>query len=244
MERAHWHYTDDLSVELKDLGLKPVDAKDFFAAMLHQVIPLGVVPYYSPAKYTDEWQHWQKYCRVGGIALVRQEPQSKEWEVLMVKNKNNWFSELSTSWPGGKAELSDATFWDLASREIKKEVSIDVTGDKSKVVAVIEGNRAISFVIPIAYDDPRLSNIAIDEKEIHSYLWVKLSLDLSKIKEPAKETRENVQSLPKEDPADLRMAWEVRENFRKLQLITSFDSPQEGLADFLERDPRRATSDK
>lgn len=247
MERSHWYYTDDLIVELKEQGLKPVDSRDFFSAMLHALVShAGLVPYYSPAKYTDEWQHWQKYCRVGGIALVRQEPESKEWEVLMVKNKNNWFSELSTSWPGGKAELTDATFWELASRELKEETNIDVSGDKSKVCAVIEGNRAISFVIPIAYDDARLSNIVLEEKEIHSSVWVKLSLDLSKIKEPAKETRDNSTSvlLPKEDPADLRMAWEVRENFRKLQLLNAFDTPQEGLAEFLERDPRRATGDK
>jgi 8-oxo-dGTP pyrophosphatase MutT (NUDIX family) len=243
MEYAHWFFTDNLIVELPDLALKPVAAGDFFAALLHQLVSLGVCPHYSPARYTDEWQYWQKNCKVGGVAIVRLNAAINEWEVLMVKNINNWFSELSTTWPAGKAELEDETFWQLATRELREEVALDVSGDKSKVVAVIEGNRAISFVLPLPFDDARFANLKKQDVEIHSIIWVPIkSLDLSTVKEPARETRVNDSAVihPKDDPKELRMAWEPKENFKRLQQI-EFETKQEGLEAWLDRDPREAS---
>jgi 8-oxo-dGTP pyrophosphatase MutT (NUDIX family) len=240
MEYAHWFYTDDLIKELADLALKPVSAGDFFAALLQQLVVLGVHPHYSPSRYTDEWQYWQKYCKVGGVAVVRLNPTIQEWEVLMVKNNNQYFSEVSTTWPGGKADMTDTTFWQLASRELREEVSLDVTGDKDKVIAVIEGNRAVSFVLPLPFDDARFTGLKKLPSEIHSILWVPIkSLDLAAVKEPARETRpsDTAALLPKDDPKELRMAWEPKENFRRLQQI-DFEVKQEGIDAWLERDPR------
>lgn len=238
MEYAHWFYTDDLIKEMVDL--KPVGAGDFFASVLQHLVGLGVHPYYSPARYTDEWQYWQKYCKVGGVAVVRMNPTLNEWEVLMVKNLNQYFSEVSTTWPGGKADMEDTTFWKLATRELLEEVSLDVTNDASKVIAVIEGNRAISFVLPLPFDDPRFATIKKQPAEIHSIVWVPIkSLDLSTVKEPARETRPTDTAVqhPKDDPKDLRMAWEPKENFKRLQQI-DFDVKQDALDSWLLRDPR------
>lgn len=240
MENAHWYFTDDLPTELPSLGLKPVAAADFFAALLHHLVPLGVNPHYSPQRYTDEWQFWQKYCRVGGIALVRLNASTSSWEVLLAKNINTWFSELSTTWPGGKAELTDTTFWGLASRELKEEVGFEVTdADKARVVAVIEGTRALSFVIPIAFDDARIATMQKASKEIHSIIWAPVQMDMTNVKEPARETRSNGEGvlLTKEDPADLRMPYEFKENFKKLQQI-NFETKQEGIDAWLDKDPR------
>lgn len=84
MENAHWFYTDDLVNELSSLGLKEVPALEFFAALLQQLVSVAsVVPHYSPARYTDEWQYWQKYCRVGGMTVVRINEETKEYETLV-----------------------------------------------------------------------------------------------------------------------------------------------------------------
>lgn len=242
MENAHWYYTDDLISELPALGLKPVAAGDFFAALMQALVSseAKLNPYYSPQRYTDEWQYWQKYCRVGGMAVVRMNEETKEYETLMVKNLNKWFSELCTTWPGGKAELGDTSFWQLAVREAKEEVGLDLSGDRSKVVAVLEGNRATQVVLVLPHDDSRLSELKKQDTEVHSIVWVPIaSLDLATIKDPARETRPNDTGviLPKDDPKDLRMPWEVRELFKKLQSL-SFDAPTaEGFDTLLDQDP-------
>lgn len=243
LEYAHWYYTDDLITEMADFGLKAVSASEFFSAMLHQLQQFGINPYFSPDKYTHEWQYWQKYCRVGSVAVVRLNPQNDGWETLMVKNKNKWFSELSTTWPGGKAELEDVSFWHLAARELKEEVNLDVFADRSRVVAVIEVSRVVTAVLPLPFDDPRFNDLKLQEAEVDSFIWVPLSLSLPTVKEPAKETRpsDNGTTLPKEDPKDLRMPWEAKEHFKKLQQIhaeTKFETKQDNVEEILSRDPR------
>lgn len=242
-EQAHWYYTDDLPQLLPDLYLPPIRNVDFFAALIQSlVVAYNLHPHYSPLRYKDEWQYWQKNCRVGSIALVRQHPETRVWENLLVKNNNPWFYQLNSTWPGGKAELNDVTFWDLACREMKEELSLDVSGDKSRVIGVIEGDRAISFVLPIAYDDPRLSALIEQKKEIHSYFWTPVDMDIHTVKLPAKEYRDTSTSVqhPKEDPPYICMAWSMKESFKKLQHIDSFETKQDqdAIDQWLERDPR------
>lgn len=84
MENAHWFYTDDLVNELSSLGLKDVAAGEFFAALLQKLVTFASLnPFFSPARYTDEWQYWQKYCRVGGMTVVRLNEETKEYETLV-----------------------------------------------------------------------------------------------------------------------------------------------------------------
>lgn len=160
----------------------------------------------------------------------------------MVKNVNKWFAELSTTWPGGKAELEDTSFWSLAVREMKQEASLDLTGDREKVVAVLEGNRATQVVIVLDHNDSRFSSLKPKENDIHSVFWVPISqLDLTTVKEPAKESRPADPSTgaapAKEDPKELRMPWEVKELFKKLQGV-DFEQRQEGIEFALDLDPR------
>lgn len=262
LENAHWHYTDDLSVELAHLNLKPVSASDFFAGVLHELSKQGVKPIYSPARYTDEWQYWQKHCRVGTLALVKYE--DERWSVLMVKTLSTWYSEVNTAFVGSKAEVSDTTFWTLACRELKEKVGFEATEeDEKKVVLAIEGPRAITFVLPLAADDARLAALSPKTPDVHSVIWVPIhAIDLTRVKEPARETKSAPQtpitsltssapttpSAPtaptspiKEDPEELRMTWEVKENLKKLQLYSTFDNKQDGLQDVLKRDPRSYT---
>src|SRR6266550_2471933 len=226
MEKAHWYYTDDLIPELHDLNLKPVEECEFYKSLLHVLVKLNVHPYYSPDRYMDEWQYWQKNCRVGSVAIVRQNPYTMQWETLVVKNYNKWFYQLNTTWPGGKADITDTTLWELATRELKEELDLDVTADKAKVVNVIYGQRATSFVLPLAYDDIRLTRLVKQNVEIHSFLWIPLSPDAIEVRLPTKERRDNTKGvqLVKENPPYLCMAWEMKEAFEKLRKIGSFET--------------------
>jgi len=60
-------------------------------------------------------------------------------------------------------------------------------------------------------------------------------MDLTNVKEPARETRST--DSPKDDPADLRMSYEFKENFKKLQQV-NFETIQEGTEAWIEKDPR------
>lgn len=160
----------------------------------------------------------------------------------MVKNMNKWFAELSTVWPAGKAELEDGSFWNLALREMKNETGLDLTGERSRVVSVLEGNRATQIVVVLDHNDARFATMKPKEGEIHSVFWVPVSqLELTTVKEPAKETRPADPATgaapAKEDPKDLRMPWEVKELFKKLQSV-DFTQRQEGLEISLDLDPR------
>lgn len=270
MENAHWHYTDDLVGELAHLNLKPVSASDFFAGMLHELSKQGVKPTYSPSRYTDEWQYWQKHCRVGTLALAKQD-ENQQWCLLMVKTLSSWYSEVSTAFVGSKAEVNDTTFWGLVTRELKDKLGFDATEeDEKKVSLSIEGPRAVTFVLPLASDDPRLAALTPKSADIHSLIWVPVhATDLTRVKEPARENKSTpstpstpaaspANSAPvtpsssgfipiptspvsKDDPSDLRMTWEVKENFKKLQLYSTFENKQDGLQDVLKRDPRSYT---
>lgn len=160
----------------------------------------------------------------------------------MVKNVNKWFAELSTTWPGSKAELEDNSFWALAVREMKVETGLDLSGDRTRVAAVLEGNRATQVVVVLDANDSRFATMKPKDGDIHSIFWVPISqLDLTTVKEPAKETRpadaSTGASPAKEDPKEFRMPWEVKELFKKLQSV-DLTQRQEGLEISLDLDPR------
>jgi hypothetical protein len=239
-EKSHWYYTDDLILELADLNLRPIEEGEFYKSLLHELAKSDVQPYYSPSRYTDEWQYWQKNCRVGSVAIVRQNPKTMVWETLLVKNINKWFYQLNTTWPGGKAYITDLTLWDLATRELKEELDLDVVADKAKVVNVIYGQRATSFVLPLPYDDERLTRLVKQDAEVHSFLWVPVSDDSIEVRLTSKEYRDNTKGvqLVKENPSHLCMAWEMKEAFEKLQKIGSFETKNDEVDLWLDRDPR------
>lgn len=240
LQKAHWYFLDHLR---QDFQLSAIGEHEFWTSCLYGLATMGVDPFYKPMKYISEWEDWSRYCMVGGAALVRQAPNG-EWEVLMVKCYKTHFAELSSTWAGGKADPTDHTLWETCVREVIEEIGLDLTNDRSKVVAVIENRRVFNAVIPMDYNDPRLSSLKMKAFEIHEIVWAPLSLNIDHIQKPRMLKGRIVDdgvTKTKENPAELRMPGDFQNSFRMLQDLHRdgvFHSKLPNVDDILDQDPK------
>lgn len=240
LQKAHWFYLDHLRQEL---GLSAVGEFDFFRSALYHLAMRGVDPFYDPQKYVGEWEHWTRYCMVGGAALIRLAP-SGQWEVLMVKCYKTHLAELSSTWAGGKADPTDATLWETCVREVLEEIGLDLSADRHKVVAVIENRRVFNAVIPMNYNDPRLHNLTMKAVEIHEIVWSPISLNIDTVKVPRRvqgHVADDGIMREKANPTELRMPADFQNSYRMLQDLHRqgvFEHPLPNVDEVLNQDPK------
>lgn len=223
VQKAHWYYLDELS---KEMGLESVGEVDFFKSILYRIAMKGVDPYWAPERYVREWEGWTRESMVGGAALLRFHPVSRLWEVLMVKCYKPHLAELSSTWAGGKADPTDPTLWDTCVREVFEEIGLDLTHDRSRVVAVIENRRVFNVVIPLEYDDPRLSHLTAKAVEIQEISWIPVSTNIDLIQVPRRLQGPIVDDglvRPKINPPEPRMPPDFQNSFRILQSLLQQD---------------------
>lgn len=240
LQKAHWFFLDHLRHEF---GLSTVGEHEFWTSSLYHLAMIGIDPFISPSHYIREWEDWSRYCMVGGAALVRQAPDGN-WEVLMVKCYKSQLAELSSTWAGGKADPTDATLWETCVREVIEEIGLDLTNDRSKVVAVIENRRVFNAVIPLDYDDPRLSSLTMKAFEIHEIVWSPVSLNIDDIRKPRAiqgRVADDGVARTKENPKELRMPADFQNSYRMLQDLHHrgvFQSKLPNVDEILDQDPK------
>lgn len=240
LQKAHWLFLDHLC---KEFGLAAAGEHEFWTSSLYHLAMIGVDPFYAPRDYIREWEDWSRYCMVGGAALVRQAPNGA-WEVLMVKCYKSQLAELSSTWAGGKADPTDATLWETCVREVEEEIGLDLTNERSKVVAVIENRRVFNAVIPLDYDDPRLSALTMKAFEIHEIVWAPLSLNIDDIRKPRAvqgRVADDGVAREKENPKELRMPADFQNSFRMLQELHRngvFQNKKSDVDQILNQDPK------
>jgi hypothetical protein len=242
LQKAHWHFLDDLA---KEFGLESVGEQAFFSSALYRIAMIGVDPFYSPSQYISEWETWTTQCMVGGAALIRFHPVASQWEVLMVKCYKPHLSELSSTWAGGKADPTDDTLWATCVREVFEEIGLDITPDRSKVVAVIENRRVFNAVIPFDYNDPRLQQLSMKAFEIQEIVWVPVSINIDEIKMPQKihgRIEDDGIMKAKRNPNELRMPPDFQNSFRMLQDLLRQNiiaNPSPNVDQVLNQDPKQ-----
>lgn len=240
LQKAHWYFLDHLAIEYH---IQPIGEYPFFYSALYQLAKRGIDPFYDPKFYFDEWSFWSQKCMVGGVALVRETP-DHQWEVLMVKCYKKHLAELSTTWPGGKADPTDSCLWDVVVREVLEEVGLDLSQDRSKVVDVVQNRRVFNAVIPIDYQDARLKNMKMKENEIFEMVWAPLSTDINKIRTPKRlegPIVDNGKTQNKINPPEMRMPADFQQSFRMLQNMHAmgrFTNPNPNAQSILDQDPK------
>lgn len=240
LQRSYWHYSDILVPPRK---IQAISEELFYSSLLYYIASLGTDPFHSPSFYTSEWEVWLRFGMVGGATIVRQGPNGLE--VLMVKCYKPQFSELSSTFPGGKADPTDKTLWDVMVREVQEEIQLDISTDRSSVVYVIQNKRVFNAVFVVDYHDERFSKLKMKAFEIKEIAWAPVFLDLSKIKPPAKlqhvSTFEDGVVRNKSNPKEFRMPRDFQGSYSILQSIASsgqlFASPAENVEYLLNMSP-------
>jgi ADP-ribose pyrophosphatase YjhB (NUDIX family) len=225
IEKSYWYIIDTLKY-------KSLDKRLFFKNFIHDLcvkIPSTVID----KSYIRGWEKWKKTCVVSGIALVSK--MSGQYRVLMVKNKNTNYPHLSTTWPGGKPDLYDYTLWGQATREFYEEVGIDLRLDSHLVTHILTNVRAVSFVVVIDENDPRLNDIKLDAREIHSYEWLPITFNNIKIMR-GKLCSSHI------DDGHIYMGELPASGFRKLQKLNHIDHRQDVVDKYLYMNPWSITS--
>lgn len=242
LQKAHWHFLDHLA---KELHLAPVGEEQFWTSALYHLAKRGVDPFYEPRMYIGEWTRWLKYSMVGGAALVRCTP-NNTWEVLMVKCYKPHLQDYSSTWAGGKADPTDQTLWDVCVREVQEEIGLDISGDRPKVVAVIENRKVYNAVIILDYDDPRLQHLKKKDIEIHEIVWSPLLLDMDQVRtprrlHPSQKAKDDGIVRAKVNTKDLRMPEDFQNSYRMLQDLYRrgvFSTPAPNVDEILSKDPK------